>query len=100
VTVAAVCRQSDSEIQQALLREIRGATGMAEADEAEDQTAGTPEPITGRQAERIRATVRDGAVTLSGTVRSWTEGRAVIRATQAVPCVRSIDNRLRINPNV
>ena len=53
-----------------------------------------------REAERIRLEVLDGNVTLFGTVRSWPERQAVVGAAKGTPGVRSVDDKLRVEPYV
>lgn len=48
------------------------------------------------EARRIKVSLKDGAVTLTGTVQSWEEERAIVNAASRAPGVRSIDDRLRI----
>jgi osmotically-inducible protein OsmY len=52
-----------------------------------------------REAERIRLEVLDGKVTLFGTVHSWTERQAVVGAAKGTPGVRSVEDKLRIEPS-
>lgn len=51
-----------------------------------------------REAERIRVEVADGNVTLFGAVRSWSERQAVIGAAKIAPGVRTVDDKLRLEP--
>jgi osmotically-inducible protein OsmY len=51
-----------------------------------------------REAEQIRVDVSDGAVTLSGTVRSWLEKDAILGSAGHAPGVVKINDHLRINP--
>lgn len=51
-----------------------------------------------REARRIVVSVRDGAVTLTGPVASWAERQMVERVAGSSPGVRSIDDRLTIEP--
>ena len=51
-----------------------------------------------REAQRVQVAVRDGAVTLTGKVRSWAERNAVESAACFAPGVQDIDNRLTIDP--
>jgi osmotically-inducible protein OsmY len=51
-----------------------------------------------REASRIRLDVRDGGVTLSGTVHSWAERAAVIGAARGTRGVLSVESELRIAP--
>jgi osmotically-inducible protein OsmY len=50
------------------------------------------------EAKRIGLEVRDGRVSLSGSVHSWAEKRAVIGAAKGTPGVRSVDDHLRVEP--
>jgi osmotically-inducible protein OsmY len=52
-----------------------------------------------REAERIRLEVLDGKVTLYGTVHSWAERQTVVGAAKGTPGVRSVDDKLRIEPS-
>jgi osmotically-inducible protein OsmY len=65
---------------------VRGAIEEALARRAE------------REAERITVAVRDGAVTVSGAVRTWAEKRAVIGAAAHAPGVHYLEDDLRIEP--
>lgn len=51
-----------------------------------------------READRIRLEVRDGHVTLNGTVHSWAERRAVVGAARGTRGVRSVETNLRVEP--
>jgi osmotically-inducible protein OsmY len=46
--------------------------------------------------DRIKVTVDQGRVTLTGTVYNWGERREADRITSETPGVRSIDNRLEV----
>ncbi|HEX6307074.1 MAG TPA: BON domain-containing protein [Longimicrobiales bacterium] len=48
-------------------------------------------------AEHIDVTVADGIVTLTGTVRSWSERLEAEHAARAAAGVRSVDNRLQVS---
>ena len=50
-------------------------------------------------AARITVETNDGEVTLSGTVRSWTERQEAERAAWAAPGVFKVNNRITINPS-
>jgi len=49
-----------------------------------------------RAAKRITLDVRDGRVTVRGTVHSWSERQAVIGTVKGTPGVRDVDDSLRI----
>jgi osmotically-inducible protein OsmY len=51
-----------------------------------------------REARRINLEVHDGRVILSGTVHSWAERKSVVGAARSAPGVRSVDDRLTIEP--
>jgi len=51
-----------------------------------------------REAERIQVGVDDGTVTLTGRVRSWLEKDAVVGAVGHAPGVRSVSDKLRVDP--
>jgi osmotically-inducible protein OsmY len=53
---------------------------------------------TEREAKRIGVSVRDGVVTLSGTLRSWGERNAIERAASVAPGVRRVDDRTTVDP--
>lgn len=53
---------------------------------------------TEREAKRIGVTVRDGVVTLTGTLRSWGEKNAIERAAYYAPGVRRVDDRTIVDP--
>ena len=52
-----------------------------------------------REAERIRLEVIEGNVTLYGTVHSWAERQTVVGAAKGTPGVRSVDDKLKIEPS-
>jgi osmotically-inducible protein OsmY len=51
-----------------------------------------------REAERIQVRVEDGAVTLSGRVRSYAEKRAILGAVSHAPGVETVSDDLRLEP--
>jgi osmotically-inducible protein OsmY len=51
-----------------------------------------------REAMRVGLDVQDGRVILSGVVHSWTEKETVLGAARGTPGVRTVDDRLRIEP--
>lgn len=51
-----------------------------------------------REAEQIGVAIDDGTVTLSGKVRSWLEKDAVVGAIGHAPGVRTVNDKLRIEP--
>jgi osmotically-inducible protein OsmY len=53
-----------------------------------------------REATRIGVIVRDGVVTLTGTVRSWGEKHAIERAVGYARGVQRLDDRTAVDPYV
>jgi osmotically-inducible protein OsmY len=51
-----------------------------------------------RESERIRVEIHDGAVTLSGTCRTWGDKKAVVGAARGTAGVRTVHDELRIEP--
>jgi osmotically-inducible protein OsmY len=49
-----------------------------------------------REAKRIKVTVSEGTVTLTGSVNSWLERQAVLGAARSSPGVRSVEDHLRV----
>lgn len=50
-----------------------------------------------REARRIKVEVHDGAVTLSGPVRSWAEKRAILGTVSHAPGVRAVHEHLFVD---
>jgi osmotically-inducible protein OsmY len=51
-----------------------------------------------REAKRINVDVRDGLVTLTGSVHSWAERKSVVAAARFTPGVRGVEDQLRTEP--
>ena len=51
-----------------------------------------------REARAIQVDVHDGIISLTGTVRSWREKRAVLGTVAHAPGVRSVEDHLRLAP--
>jgi osmotically-inducible protein OsmY len=51
-----------------------------------------------RKARGINLDVHDGKVILSGVVHSWAERQSVVGAAKGTPGVRSVDDRLSVEP--
>ncbi len=51
-----------------------------------------------RESSRIRVDANDGAVTLSGTCRTWGDKKAVVGAARGTAGVRTVQDELRIEP--
>jgi osmotically-inducible protein OsmY len=51
-----------------------------------------------RESDRLRVQAENGIITLSGSVHTWSERRAVIGAARGTPGVCSVRDELRIEP--
>lgn len=51
-----------------------------------------------RDARRINLDVHDGKVILSGVVRSWAERQSIVGAAKGTRGIRSVDDRLLVEP--
>jgi osmotically-inducible protein OsmY len=51
-----------------------------------------------REARHIKVEVHDGAVKLSGPIRSWAEKRAILGIVSHAPGVRAVDENLYVDP--
>jgi osmotically-inducible protein OsmY len=51
-----------------------------------------------REAERIKVTVSESAVTLAGTVKSWEEKKSILGAVSHAPGVTQVHDHLVVNP--
>lgn len=51
-----------------------------------------------REANRIKVEVTNGAVTISGRVRSWAEKQAILGAVSHAPGVRAVQEHLFVDP--
>jgi len=92
-------------------RAVRNLTGVKSV--VNKITVTPPKPVTAgvqkaieqalerraeREARRIRVDVRDGTVTLTGSVHSWAERKSVLAAARFTPGVRSVEDHLRTEP--
>ncbi len=82
------------------VRDIENRIVVAAAPVAPERVRQAIEAALARQATRdarhIGVTLSDGVVTLSGTVHSWTERRAVLGVVSHAPGVRAVNDRLRV----
>jgi osmotically-inducible protein OsmY len=83
--VAGVVNRITVAVPRANTEEIRGAIEGALERQAE------------REGRRIEVNVRDGTVTLSGSVRSWGERNAVEQAAGYAQGVRKVESRLIVD---
>jgi osmotically-inducible protein OsmY len=89
------------------VRHIRGVRGVLNHIEVSPKT--TQRDVSRRivqamhrnadlDARQIRVAVSDDIVTLSGTVRSWSERDAADRAAGSAPGIRHVDNQIIVEP--
>jgi osmotically-inducible protein OsmY len=69
------------------------------ADDVRNEIEAALERRAEREARRIKVTVHDGTVTLSGTVNSWPERQAVLGAARSSPGVRTVQDHLTVERN-
>jgi len=69
----------------------------ADTEEIRSAIEGALERQAEREGRRIAVDVRDGAVTLTGAVRSWGERNAVEQAAGYAPGVRKVESRLVVD---
>lgn len=96
------------EIAERAVRHLSGVTGVTnqltvtkvkvDPLKLKDEIESALERQALREASRIGVMVLDGALTLSGTVHSWPEKRAILGLAEHAPGVRSVVDRLTVNP--
>lgn len=98
-------QRADAERAVRNLSGVRGITNMIALDVATPVTQDVRKAIdqvlerrAEREARHIRVDVHDGIVTLTGTVHTWAERKSVLAAVRFTQGVRSVDDRLRIEP--
>ncbi len=90
------------------VRNLMGVTGVANkitVTSAKPVTADVRRAIeqalerrAEREAQRIRVDVRDGSVTLTGSVHSWAERQSVVAAARFTPGVRAVQDNMLTEP--
>lgn len=82
---------------------VRGVYNEIVVNQSEARTENVREAIEGTlrqraqfESDRIHISLADGQVTLSGTVHSWEEERAIIYAASRAPGVQGVNDRLSI----
>ena len=88
------------------VRRVRGVTGLANrlavtapelgAEEIQDAISSALQRQAKREAEHVQIAVRDRSVTLTGTIHSWAERRAIIGTLRGVRGVDVIIDELHI----
>lgn len=81
-----------------VLSQISVATKPADPDQVKRQIEDALERHTEREAKRIGVSVRDGVVTLTGVLRSWSEKNAIERAASHAPGVRRVEDKTLVDP--
>jgi osmotically-inducible protein OsmY len=83
---------------------VRGVTNEikvcapVESERVKFLVEGVLERRAGREAKRIRVSVDEGDVTLTGAVKSWDEKKAILGAVGHAPGVKMIYDHLFIDP--
>jgi osmotically-inducible protein OsmY len=97
--------REDAERAIRRLAGVRGVTNKivvrpakVEAEDLREAIEEALERRAEREARRIKVEVEDGAVTLSGRVRSWAEKRAILGIVSHAPGVRSVNENLFVDP--
>ena len=105
--VARLYQRDDASRAIQRLKGVRGVTNkltVRTPDVDETQLRSTIEGVLSRQAEReakhIGIQVREGVITLYGTVRSYAERKAVKRAVEFAPGVKHVQDNLTVNSYV
>jgi osmotically-inducible protein OsmY len=103
--VSVMRERNDAERAVRHLAGVRGVTNRilvspadVESDDVRLVIEDALERRAEREADRIKVAVSDGAVTLTGKVRSWQEKRAVMGAVSHARGVRSVKDQLIISP--
>jgi osmotically-inducible protein OsmY len=81
-----------------VVNQISVVTGSVNADQLKRQIEEALERQAEREAKRIAVSVRDGVVTLTGTLRSWGEKNAIERVAGYAPGVTRVDDRTTVDP--
>lgn len=81
-----------------VINQIKIAAKTINTAQIKSQIEAALERQAEREAKRLKVSVTDGVVTLSGTVRSWSEKSAAGRIALFAPGVQRIDNRLIVDP--
>jgi len=94
----------DAERAVAHLTGVRGVTNKikvcapVESERVKFLIEDVLERRAGREAKRIRVSVDEGDVTLTGAVKSWDEKKAILGAISHAPGVKMIHDHLFIDP--
>jgi osmotically-inducible protein OsmY len=78
--------------------DIKVKPTMIKTDDVREAIEEALERRAERQARHIKVEVHDGAVKLSGCVRSWAEKRAILGIVSHAPGVHAVDENLYVDP--
>ncbi len=81
-----------------VVNQITVATRPLNAGEIRAQIEEAIERRAEREARHLGVSVKEGVVTLTGTVRSWGEKNAIERVAGGSPGVRRVDDRTTVDP--
>jgi osmotically-inducible protein OsmY len=81
-----------------ILNRIEVAAAKADPQKVLGEIEDALERRAEREAKRIRVSVNDGRVSLSGRVRSWAEKQAVLGAARFTAGVMEVDDHLEVSP--
>jgi osmotically-inducible protein OsmY len=103
-----VDRLREREDAEAAVRQLAGVCGVSNmitvspSQIAPHDVCQTIEEVLARRAHReasgIDVRVHDGVVTLTGEVHSWAEKQAILGAVGHAQGIRTVDDKIRVNP--
>ncbi len=82
-----------------VVNRIRVVPAAADPETVRTAIEDALERQAGREADRLSIRVRDGALTLTGRVRSWYEKRAVMGAASHAPGVSEVFDQIVVDPS-
>jgi osmotically-inducible protein OsmY len=104
-TVDLWSQRDDAERAVRHLMSVRGVVNKIAVTPAKPVTADVRKAIeqalerrAEREAKRIHVDVRDGTVTLTGSVHSWAERKSVVAAARFTPGVRAVQDNMLTEP--
>ena len=104
-TVDLWSQRDDAERAVRNLTSVRGVVNKIAVTPAKPVTADVRKAIeqalerrAEREAKRIHVDVREGTVTLTGSVHSWAERRSVVAAARFTPGVRAVQDNMLTEP--
>jgi osmotically-inducible protein OsmY len=83
---------------RAVTNKIEVKPARVAADDLREAIEEALERRAEREARRIKVEVHDSEVTLSGSVRSWAEKRAILGTVSHAPGVRAVQENLFVDP--